>query len=90
MVELSKLSLNLSALVQEQELDVDKVDKHSDDIREDVKKGTKEIACAIESTRSRNRKKWWCLLVVILILVVIAVVVAVVVVVNKGKNKAAG
>lgn len=63
-MELAELFQNMEELVVQQEPMVEQIDNRGVQIQEDVTKAHNELEIAVDSARSRRRKKWWCLLIV--------------------------
>ncbi|RDW82579.1 hypothetical protein BP6252_03691 [Coleophoma cylindrospora] len=75
MIELAELFQDMDVLVTQQEAAVENIEMKGEEVVENMDKGTQEIAVAIESAKSRNRKKWWCLGICVAIIAVIVIVI---------------
>ncbi|KAI9673356.1 MAG: Plasma membrane t-SNARE, secretory vesicle fusion [Trizodia sp. TS-e1964] len=64
MITLAQLYNDLEAEVIQQEPMIENIEQKGEEVTENVGKANEQIASAITSARSRNRKKWWCLLIV--------------------------
>lgn len=60
-IELADMFTQMDELVVQQEAAVAQIESKGEEVQDNLYKGNEEISTAIESARSRNRKKWWCL-----------------------------
>jgi syntaxin 1B/2/3 len=86
--ELAKLFTDMDDLVSTQAPVVIDIDKLGDEVNRNTVEASRQIGNAVESSRSRNRKKWWCMLVVILIIVVVIVATVTVTVITQKAKRA--
>lgn len=62
-VELAQLFQDLDTLVVQQEDAVQDIEVKGEEVTQNVGHANTQIDTAINSARSRRRKKWWCLLI---------------------------
>lgn len=74
MYELNRLMEDLSTAIVLQDVPVQQIEKHTENVKHDTEAGNQQLDKGIRSARNARRMKWICFWIVVAIIVILAAV----------------